>query len=77
MWKKFDDEFYIRLLRNPYLGAGFYWGSDTYQEYYWWVEDSYLGRKGLLTLEELVENILITLSTSEEDKFIREFPLPN
>ena len=57
--EKFNDEFYSKLLdyleEKQYLG--FHWGSDTYQEYYWWVEDSNLGCKGLLTLKELVEDV--------------------
>lgn len=56
---KFDDESYIKLLdyleEKQYLG--FHWGSDTYQEYYWWIEDKDLGRKGVLTLKQLVEDI--------------------
>ena len=60
--EEFDDSFYVKFLNyleeKHYLGAGFHWSSDIYQEYYWWIEDRNLGRKGLLTLKELVEDVL-------------------
>ena len=70
MINEFDDSFYIRLLNfleeKHYLGAGFHWGSDTYQsfhqsnvpqKYSWWIEDRDLGGT-FLTLGELVEDVL-------------------
>lgn len=55
----YNDEFYLKLL--SYLSEEQYlflhWGSDTYQQYYWWVKDTEVGRKGIRTLKELVEDI--------------------
>ena len=45
------------LEEKHYLGAGFHWDTNTYQEYYWWIEDSDLGGT-FLTLGELVEDVL-------------------
>lgn len=56
MITEYDDRFYIKFLNylaeKHYLGAGFHWGSDTYQsfhpssipqKYTWWIEDRELG----------------------------------
>ena len=45
------------LEEKYYLGAGFHWGTNTYQESYWCIEDRELGGT-FTTLKELVEDVL-------------------
>jgi len=55
---RYSQSFYLDLLgflENKF--PNFHWGSDTYEEYYWWVDGTDLGRKGLLTLQDLVDDI--------------------
>lgn len=55
---RYSQSFYLDFLgflSNKF--PDFHWESDTYQEYCWWVEGTDLGRKGIITLEELVEDI--------------------
>lgn len=58
---EYDIDFYIKLMNyleeKHYLGLGFHWGTNTYQEYYWWIEDRELGGT-FTTLKNLVEDVL-------------------
>ena len=58
---EYDIDFYIKFMNfleeKHYLGGGFHWDTNTYQEYYWWIEDRDLGGT-FLTLGELVEDVL-------------------